>query len=264
MNAAAPLSDDKLTIISIAALACVLQDVVHEALGHGVTAWLSGAHRVTISTVAMQSDISTRLISANGTVANLVFAAICWLLLWKPGKYSPAARFFLVMLLAGNLFSGTGYFFFSGVANFGDWAAVIAGLEPYWMWRLGLVVLGAVTYYASMLVVAAQLRPFHTKQANPRRIRGLAWTPYFTEGILAGLAGLLNPIGFFYVLASAMSSTLGGNAGMLSLPGMLRDRFAREGDGVGPIARSMGWIAAGVIVILVFVFVIGRSLTWTR
>lgn len=101
------------------------------------------------------------------------------------------------MLLAGNLFSGTGYFFFSGVANFGDWAAVIAGLEPYWMWRLGLVVLGVVTYYASMLVVAAQLRPFHTKEANPRRIRGLAWTPYFTEGILAGLAGAVESHRFF-------------------------------------------------------------------
>jgi hypothetical protein len=30
--------DDKLTIIAISLLACILQDVVHEGLGHGVTA----------------------------------------------------------------------------------------------------------------------------------------------------------------------------------------------------------------------------------
>ena len=38
--------------------------------------------------------------------------------------------------MMGNLFTGTGYFFFSGVANFGDWAAVIHGLQPYWAWRV--------------------------------------------------------------------------------------------------------------------------------
>src|SRR5580700_3714226 len=150
-------NDDRPTLIAISALACILQDVLHEGLGHGVTAWLSGAHKVTMSTVAMQSDIETRWISANGTLVNLLFAAIFWLLLLKPQRYSPAVRYFLVLALAGNLFTGTGYFFFSGVANFGDWAAVIHGLEPYWMWRLGLVVLGLVTYFVSMLQVGAQL-----------------------------------------------------------------------------------------------------------
>lgn len=52
-------NDDRLTVIAISALACILPDVLHEGLGHGVTAWLSGAHRLTISTVALQSDIDT-------------------------------------------------------------------------------------------------------------------------------------------------------------------------------------------------------------
>jgi hypothetical protein len=73
--------DDRLTVVAIAAIACVVQDVLHEGLGHGVTAWLSGAHSLTMSTVALQSDLDTRLISANGTLVNLVFALIFWLLL---------------------------------------------------------------------------------------------------------------------------------------------------------------------------------------
>jgi hypothetical protein len=121
-------------------LACVLQDILHEGLGHGVTAWLSGAHHVTMSTVALQYDIDTRWISANGTLVNLLFAAIFWCFLLTPLRYRPAIRYFLVLAMAGNLFTGAGYFFFSGVTGFGDWAAVIRGLQPHWMWQLGYLV----------------------------------------------------------------------------------------------------------------------------
>jgi len=302
--ATAPAKDDRLTLISISALACILQDILHEGLGHGVTAWLSGARTITISTVAMQSDISTKWISANGTLVNLIFGAILWVILLKPQRYSPALRYFLVLALAGNLFTGTGYFFFSGIANFGDWAAVISGLQPYWMWRVGLVVLGAISYFASMLIVRAQLLPFREPESASRRMRALCWTPYFTDGVLAGVSGLLNPMGLFYVIASALPSTLGANAGLLSLPSMMRiRRIAASGHNqstqaesssevsrgkeatnepnagvspvanvtpiadispVAPIPRSIAWIATGAIASLLFIFVLGRGLNWSR
>ena len=256
--------DDRLTLIAISALACILQDVLHEGLGHGVTAWLSGAHRVTLSTVALDSDIDTRWISANGTLVNLLFAAIFWLVLLRPQRYRPATRYFLVLALAGNLFTGTGYFLFSGVFNFGDWAAVIRGFEPHWIWQLGLVLLGVASYYASMLVVAAQLKPFQGSGESSRRLRVLCWTPYFTDGILAGLGGLLNPLGLFYVIASALPSTLGANAGLLSLPSMMRKWSRSEETQVGPIPRSAAWIATAAVASLLFIFVLGRGLTWSR
>jgi len=37
--------DDRITVIAVSVLACVLQDVLHEGLGHRVTAWLSGARQ---------------------------------------------------------------------------------------------------------------------------------------------------------------------------------------------------------------------------
>ena len=257
-------TDDKLTIIAISAVACILQDILHEGLGHGVTAWLSGAHRVTMSTVALQSDIETRWVSANGTLVNLVFGGIIWCLLLRPQRYRPATFYFLTMAMAGNLFTGTGYFLFSGVTNFGDWAAVIHGLQPYWMWRAGLIVLGAAAYYASMLLVAAQLKRFRSVEENARRLRVLSWTPYFTDGILAGVAGLLNPAGLFYVIASALPSTLGANAGLLSLPSIMRKWGVSEGRRVGPIERSLAWIVFGGVACLLFIFVLGRGITWSR
>jgi hypothetical protein len=257
-----PPKDDRLTLIAISALACIVQNVLHEGLGHGVTAWLSGAHQLTISTVALQSDLDTRWISADGTLVNLFFAAIFWLLLMNPQRYRLTTRYFLVLAMAGNLFTGTGYFFFSGVTNFGDWAAVIRGLEPHWMWQFGLVVVGVASYYASMLVVRAKLRPF--QQEDSRRLRGLCWTPYFTDGILAGFGGLLNPAGLFYVIASALPSTLGANAGLLSLPSMMRRHSRNQEKEVAPIGCSIVWIAAAAVASLLFIFVLGRGLTWSR
>jgi hypothetical protein len=257
---AATAKDDRLTLVAVSVLAYVVQDILHEGLGHAVTAWLSGAHRLTISTVALSSDIETRWISANGTLVNLLFAAIFWIMLRRPERYRPVTYYFLVLAMAGNLFTGTGYFLFSGVMNFGDWAAVIRGLQPHWLWQLGLVVLGAVSYYASMLLVAAKLRVFYDK--SPHRLWSLCWTPYFAEGVLAGVAGVLNPAGLFYVIAAALPSTLGANAGLLSLPSMMRRRSEQEP--IGCIERSPAWIGAGVIAGLFFILVLGRGISWSR
>lgn len=263
-SGAIPVKDDRLTLVAISVLACVLQDVLHEGLGHAVTAWLSGAHHVTISTVAMQSDIETRWISASGTLVNLVFAGAFWLLLRNRRRYPPALRYFLVLAMMGNLFTGTGYFLFSGIANFGDWAAVIHGLQPYWLWRVVLIVLGAVSYYASMLLVAAELRPFRVPGEGWRRIRNLSWTPYFTDGVLAGVAGLPNPAGLFYVIASALPSTLGANAGLLSLPSIMRGQNVESAEPVAPVRRNLPWIITGAVVALLFIVVLGRGISWSR
>jgi hypothetical protein len=110
-----------------------------------------------------------------------------------------------------------------------------------------------------MMVVGAEMAPFAP------RVFGLCYTPYFTDGILAGIGGLMNPIGFFYVIASALPSTLGANAGLLSLP-FIMPHWKRDGQGerVGLIARSQWWIAAGAVGSLLFIFVLGRGLTWSR
>jgi hypothetical protein len=132
------------------------------------------------------------------------------------------------------------------------------------MWQLGLLVLGVTSYYASMLVVAAKLKPFRGQDETSPRLRGLCWTPYFTDGILAGLGGLLNPAGLFYVIASALPSTLGANAGLLSLPSLMGGWSRSQEEQIGPIERSTAWIATASVASLLFIFVLGRGLTWSR
>jgi hypothetical protein len=254
--------DDILTLIAISAVARILGDILHEGLGHGVTAYLSGAHKLTLSAVALQSDNDTRLIAAAGTIVNLIAAAIFWLLLRNAARFTPTTRFFLVAAMAGNLFSGTGYFFFSGVTNFGDWARVIQGLQPHWLWQIGLVVLGVAAYYAAMLIVAAEFKPF-LDAADRSRLRRLCWTPYFTAGMLALLAGLPNPAGPFYIIASALPSSLGANTGLFVLPFMM---YAAKPSAqpVKPVTRGLAWIGCGAIGSILFIVVLGRGITWSR
>src|SRR5580698_742744 len=113
-----------------------------------------------------------------------------------------------------------------------------------------------------MLLVAAELRPFQVPEESGRRIRNLSWTPYFTDGILAGVAGVLNPAGLFYVIASALPSTLGANAGLLTLPSIMRGQRIQSAETVAPIPRSLPWIAIGAVVALLFIVVLGRGISW--
>ena len=84
------------------------------------------------------------------------------------------------------------------------------------------------------------------------------------EAILAAMAGALNPAGLFYVIASALPATLGANAGLLSLPGMMRNWKRHEAEPVGPVPRSNGWIAVTAVACILFMVVLGRGITFTR
>ncbi|HEY2379679.1 MAG TPA: hypothetical protein VGK48_00735 [Terriglobia bacterium] len=253
--------DDPPTLIAISALGYVLSNVLHEDFGHGVTAWLSGAHELTLSTVALQSDIETHWVKADGPLINLVFGALFWLVLRRAQRYSPATRFFLILAMAGNLFTGTGYFLFSGAFNFGDWADVIRDFQPHLIWQLGLLVLGAVTYFGAMVLVGAELKAFKGDESG--RLRKLCWTAYFSQGVLALVAGLPNPAGLFYVIASALPSTLGANAGLLSLPAMMQSK-EKALEPVGPIGRNRSWIVTGLVACLLFILFLGRGITVSR
>src|SRR5580693_5310469 len=147
--------DDVLTVVAISFVAEMLGDVVHEGLGHAAVALLTGAKSGVLSTVAWSSEFDSRLVAAGGTLANLAAGLVCWIVLRGVTCGSIRLRFFLLISIAFNLFAGTGYFFFSGVTNFGDWAAVIDGLPAHWLWRSVLVVVGIAAYFGAVLGVGA-------------------------------------------------------------------------------------------------------------
>jgi hypothetical protein len=187
----APVNDDALTVCAISLLSAMLADVLHEGLGHGALALLTGAQSGVLTTVAWSSAFDSRLVAAGGTLANLTAALVFWLALRSAKGSSVRLRLFLLTSLAFNLFTGTGYFFFSGVTNFGDWAAVIAGLQLHWLWRALLVVTGIAAYYGAVLVVGTGLvRDLGVPRNDSRRLRKLTIIPYLSAALLLAAGGL--------------------------------------------------------------------------
>ena len=257
-------SDDLLTVCAVSLVAGVLADVVHEGLGHAATALLTGAKSGVLSTVAWSSEFDSRMVAACGTLANLAAAVIFSLLLCSANGASVRLRFFLLISASFNVFNGTGSLLFSGVTNFGDWAAVIAGMPVHWFWRTLLVVAGATSYYAAALAVGIGLvRYVGVCRNDARRLRRLLFVPYFTALLLAVLGGLSNPLGVQLVWQSALPGSAGAHSGLLWLRYSIPRGTvpARSADAIG---RSYGWIGLAAVLSMVFILVLGPGIRLER
>jgi hypothetical protein len=124
--------DDLWTLAAFGVLAYMISNVLHEALGHGGVAWLSGAHRITVTSTYMEAGIDNRWILAAGTLLNLAVGLLGLAVLRGILRASMPLRLFIWSVTAFNLLLGTGYFLFSGIGGIGDWADWMQGLSPIW------------------------------------------------------------------------------------------------------------------------------------
>src|SRR5262249_14732043 len=133
---------DLLTVAAIGLVAYALANLLHEGLGHGGACLLVGGRPVVLSSLHFDGDTegltrgANRLIAAGGTLVNLLVGGIALAALSRSRRLPAQARYFFWLLAFVNLFHGTGYFLFSGVAGIGDWASVIAGWPMPCLWRL--------------------------------------------------------------------------------------------------------------------------------
>jgi hypothetical protein len=256
--------DDTITVCAIAMIGAILADVLHEGLGHAALAFLTGAQSGTLSTVAWSSAFDSRLVAAGGTLVNIATGLAMWLALRVATRASSRTRYFLLVCGAFNLFAGTGYFFFSGVTDFGDWAAVIQGMQPHWVWRAVLTVFGIAAYYGAVLLVGRGLRKYVGIGVDEgHRLRKLMYLPYFAALVLLGVAGLLNPIGIRLVFESALPASAGANSGLLWLVYYIPRDLRPERTGEA-IARSHTWIAVAAAIALAFIFILGPGISLHR
>jgi hypothetical protein len=163
-----------------------------------------------------------------------------------------------------NLFTGTGYFLFSGIGGIGDWGAFIQGFSPQWLWRIGLTIFGAVAYLFAARISLLELRPLigSNKELRYQCAVRLSAIPYFAGGILMCIAGALNPKGMILILISAAASTFGGTSGLMWTTDWL-NRGTRVPSGPPaepmPITRSWPLIVAACVLAIAFIGVLGPS-----
>jgi hypothetical protein len=259
---------DPLTIAAIGLMVAALADLIHEGLGHGGACLLVGGKPTFLTSMNFDWDNSglprwaVRGVAAGGTIANLLAAALALIALRRP----PSAvhlHYFLWLFAAVNLYVGTGYFFYSGVSNIGDWANFIAGLPAYWVWRILLVLLGAASYFFSVRLMLAKVAPLTGGDPARRYARAnlLMLIPYGVGAIMSVIAGALNPQAKALILISAVAASLGGTSGLAWGPQLLRDpHWLASSSPPAEIPRHWAWILAGLLLAIAFVLILGPGL----
>lgn len=267
-SASTPAPADSLTVASIAILAYMLGNVLHEGLGHGGACVLAGGTPLALSSVDFECSSDTRLVMAGGTVINLVAGAVFFAFGRFTSPSYPRLKYFFWIAMTVNFFTATGYFLFSGIGGIGDWAEFIQGLGPQWVCRTALAIFGAVTYWLAARLSLLELRPLigSDKAQRYRRAVRLSSIPYFVGGTLMCIAGAFNPHGMILILISAAASTFGGTSGLMWTPGLLRGNLIPYGPPAEPVRIRRSWplIVASWASALIFIAVLGPSLRFSR
>jgi hypothetical protein len=264
-NAAAPAKDSQLnalTLAAVGALACVAADMVHEAVGHGTVSWLIADPILSLSTVAIQTSYPSRLVSAAGTTANLLVGVFSLLLLRRIRQLTPSS-YFLWVFGAFNLFN-VGYLVASACINNGDWANVIAGLSPPWLWRCVLGLLGIIFYVLSVRWVASLAIDFvNHRQLAIGDSRRLVWPAYLSAGAVLTVASIFNPISSSLILISGVGASFGLNCGLLFLPRIMAGKATYHGVGEGRIPANLFWLIVSVFISGLFIGILGPGIEFS-
>jgi hypothetical protein len=246
-------------------VAYILANVVHEGLGHGGACLITGGRPLLVTTVNLDCSVDNRLVTAGGSLMNAAAAGLFFLIGRSARRTSPHLKYFAWLSMTVNLLDAAGYLMFSGIGGFGDWAIFIRGFSPPWAWRTGLSIAGAGGYMLCVRWSLLELRPL--VGGGPRRYlaaRRLCLPPYLAGGAVQCLAGALNPQGWFLVVMAAAAPAFGGKSALVWGPEWLRGSSFPAGADAAPVAmeRNWAWIAAGLVMGVGFICVLGPGVSF--
>jgi hypothetical protein len=265
-NAAARAKESQLNVLTLAgigALACIAADMVHEAVGHGIASWLVADPILSLSTVAIQTSDPSRVVSAAGTTVNVIVGVLSLLLLRRVRSLTPSA-YFLWAFGAFNLFN-VGYLVASAAMNSGDWAAVMSGLSPPWLWRCALGLVGIIFYVLSVRWVAS----FAVAFVNHRQVAvgdgsRLVWPAYLSAGVVLTVASIFNPISPSLILGSGVGASFGLNCGFLFVPPIVAAHANYQGVGNARIPFSAYWLIVSLFISGLFIDILGPGIRFSH
>ncbi|MGA7305350.1 MAG: hypothetical protein WBW88_10770, partial [Rhodothermales bacterium] len=261
---------DWLTVAAISVVAYVLQNVLHEAVGHGGMCLLLGGDPSALSTAYFDmvdgsvSPAGRKLVAAGGTIVNLLAGGLFWVALRATPTSRSSVRFFIWLSMTINLLTGTGYFLFSGVSQVGDWVVVISGFEPHWFWTAALIVVGLSTYLLSIWLALKTLNPLLGADDTLRLKRAfdLSFKPYLAGCIATTVGAALNPVSPTLILMSA-AANFGGTSGLAWMTQLYNRPWFTPSTGPPiEIGRSWSWIIAGSVLLALHILVLGPSVTF--
>ena len=261
---------DRFTVIAIAVIAYAGMNICHEIVGHcGMGALLSTKCRLISSTyiplVKQMTEIPLwkyNVIVVAGSTANWALGLVCFGLLRTWRTASPALRYFLWLSMCLNLFLPSTYMTVAPIIKFGDAYILISNLPGQFIWRGALVLAGVGLCWLSFRLCRNELR--RLIGSGGRAARRVAWAlvvpAYLAGGIVIVTSGLFSQLEFKWAQLEAVGQTFGLTAWLLLLPLSIPETPATGGHPF-VVPRSTGWIVAGALVGLTFIFVLGPGIT---
>ncbi len=256
-------TNDRVTIISMAVLAIAAASLLHEGLGHGVTAYVRGDIPTQLTSNHLSDIRPDRLVDAAGTLVNLIAGALAMYLSTLAGRRANI-RYFLWLLGTFNLLDGAGYFAFSGILGVGDWQEVIAGLPYYLALRIAMSIFGIVFYYFAVVLIARLLRPFCPTYIYARtHYNTLGRIPYYAACAFYCLAGAFDPLGIKVLFLSTIPASFGGHSGLLWADNRL-PRTSSPSTTPLIVTRQPAWWISAILIGLAYILILGRGINFTH
>lgn len=245
------------TIISMAVIASALATLLHEGVGHGVTAWLRGDSPTELTSSHLSSLRPDRLVDAGGTLVNL-FVGSCCLLGSRYMRGRANISYFLWVVAAFNLLPGAGYFLFSGIFGFGDWHEVIHGVPHEVALRIGMTIFGAGLYIVTVWLLAVAVHPFIADRGTYKTVGRI---PYCAACLFSCAAGVLDPLGFKLLFVSTIPAVFGGSSGLLWADSLMPRTPAEHQLRVH---QNRAWWVAAVVLGTGYIVVVGRGMHFAQ
>jgi hypothetical protein len=241
----------------MAVIGSALATLLHEGVGHGVTAWLRGDVPTELTSNHLSTVHPDRWVDAGGTIVNLLVGAASLFASGRAGNRANT-RYFLWIFGALNLLPGAGYFLFSGIGGFGDWYEVIAGLPHQAGLRTGMTIFGAGLYVLVVRLLAVSVRPFAPDRPNYNTVGRI---PYYAACLFSCVAGAFDPLGLKLLFVSTIPAAFGGSSGLMwadsLLPRALPERTLL-------VERQPAWWSAAVVIGVGYVVILGRGIQFAH
>ena len=259
---------DAPTLVTVSALAWVLANVFHEIVGHAGAAVALGIPVRAVSTTtfsldwdAVESVTEDRIINAAATPVNLLTGMLALVVLrWLHVK-RPPLRYFLFLFAVVSFTMATWNMVTIPLLGAGDWGEITQGLSHAGLWTAGVIATGVVV---AIVGYCLPLRLFLPDLADRPELRHtITFVPVTTMIVVQTLSMLASPFATAPAEANHLVASVFAYAHLM-VWAVLVNR------GVGPRApgsvheltlhRSPSWLAAGVVIIIVFIAVLGPGL----
>ena len=258
---------DWMTVVAIAAIAISFTVAFHEGV-HALTCLAVGGNLQEYSALYESCNSTTetqaKIVAGSAPTYNLFSGLVLWIILRNSRKKASETQFFLWLFMLMNWCYGAGYFIFSGITNIGDWAVVINGWKPIWLWHFLMTILGTLLFMIFIRIALQELGKIIGGDSDEQiqRASRLCILSYGTSFVVVLFAGFFCPYG---LLSLPVTAGLFAVLGALS-PLLWMMRWFRTKNFVKPIKepleihRKWQWLVAASIVVFTYVFILGRTI----